>query len=270
VAAQSPVASPVKGDAPTGVLAEFQLRELPAPHAEVWFIRMTLEPDGSLPMGAQGGPMILHVESGELMLALDGPVVTVSGQPASEPGELVLATGESLFVPTSTGVAMTNPADAPASFLMLLMYAAETEGEGGQGMEEPTGLTQRGISVGTAEFMPMPATIAIERVVVEPGGTAATGGGMDGQMGPGWMGMDLGAVESGAATLLVERQAMDMLVWPGMLDTDMPQPERIALGGSVDLAAGDAYAMFNSTLTWTATGDEPLTILRVVITPEMD
>ena len=54
------------------------------------------------------------------------------------------------------------------------MYAAEREGEGEVPSDEPVGLTQQGLSVGTAEFPPAPATLIVERVVVAPAGTMTT------------------------------------------------------------------------------------------------
>jgi hypothetical protein len=45
------------------------------------------------------------------------------------------------------------------------------------------------------------------------------------------------------------------------------EPEAVPLTATVRLAQGDGYAAFNSTLWWTSTGGEPLTVLRAVVTP---
>ena len=55
------------------VLAEMRVDTLPTPHAEVWFIRFSLEPGGSLPLGKQLGPTILYVESGDLTVIAGAP-----------------------------------------------------------------------------------------------------------------------------------------------------------------------------------------------------
>ena len=49
----------------------------------------------------------------------------------------------------------------------------------------------------------------------------------------------------------------------------MAGPEQVPLTATVQLGQGDGYAAFNSTLSWTATGDDPLTVLRAVVTPRM-
>ena len=268
-AAQTPVEPPAGRERPVGVLAEFDIDMLPTPHAEIWFGWMRLEPDGSSPMGPQTGLMILFTGSGTVDLALDGPVVLAKGAPAEEPGEVTLATGESILIPPGTGVGLANSSDQPTTVLFLLMYSAITEGEGEGPMEEPVGMTQGGLSVGTAEFMDVPATIVIERVVVEPGGTMESGKRMDEGVGPGWMGMDLGAVENGSGDLLIERQTFDVLYWPQMLGNEMSEPNPVQLAATVSLETGDAYAVFNGHLSWMATGSDPLTITRAVITPDL-
>lgn len=259
-------ATPVSGDAPVGTLAEFNLRHLPTPHAEVWFIRLELEPGGKIPASPPMGPVILYVESGDLALTVDGPVMLPGADRAESPGEMTLAIGDSLQLTRETTAELRNDSEAPVTFLMFMTYAAEMEGEG-TGGGEPTGLSQMGISVGTAEFMDVPATVRIERVVFEPGTTVepelAAG---EGEM-PFYMGMDLGAVETGSAEVVLEYTGRENIFWPGMLDNQMAGPEIVAMTSTIQMEAGDAYAFHGSTLTWKVTGDEPLTILRVVIHP---
>lgn len=268
-AAQTPVEPSAGAERPVGVLAEFRIDALPTPHAEVWLGWMRLEPGGSVPMSAYGGPMILFSRTGGVQLELDGPVIRTNGQAPEEPGDLTLAAQESLLIPTDTGVGLSNAGDAPTTVLFLLMYAAETEGQGDQPMEEPVGMTQGAISAGTAEFLDVPATVVIERVVVEPGDTMESGVRMGEGAGPGWMGMDLGAVEGGSAELLIERETFDVLYWPQMMGNEMSEPNPIQLSGTVSLETDDAYAVFNGYLSWMATGSDPLVITRAVITPDL-
>lgn len=260
-------ATPVPADAPVGMLAEFNLRHLPTPHAEVWFLRMGLEPGGSLPMGTEVGPMILFVESGELSLEIDGPIMLPGADRAEEPDELTMTMGDSVFLTRETGVSMANAGDQRSTFLVLLMYPAMEEGEGDQPMEEPAGLSQMAISIGTAEFMDMPATVRIERVVMDPGESVGPAMSSSEMQMPGYIGMELGAVETGSAEVTLENTGMANLTWPGILENQVGEPERVPLKATVQLGTGDAYAFHGSTLTWTALGDEPLTILRVVIMP---
>lgn len=259
-------ATPVPGEAPVGTLAEFNLRHLPTPHAEVWFIRMELEPGGKIPASPAIGPVILYIESGELALTVDGPVMLPGADRAESPGEMNLATGDSLQLTRETTAELRNDSDAPVSFLMFMTYAAEMEGEGA-GEGEPTGLSQMGIAVGTAEFMDLPATVRIERVVFEPGTTVEPELAMGEEEMPFYIGMDLGAIETGSAEVELEYAGRESIFWPGMLDNQMGEPQFIPFTATLQMEAGDAYAFHGSTLTWTVTGNEPLTILRVVIHP---
>jgi hypothetical protein len=275
--AQGTPSTPVPGSAPIGVLAEFEIDELPTPHAEVWFIRMELEAGGTVPFDELIGPMVLFIESGQLAVTADGPI-TLGEEQATETNETttpaamneqVLEVGDSALIGDGVVMSGRNVTTEPVSFLVLLMFAAEREGEGGDSMEAPVGLRQQGVSVGLAEFYQAPATLTIERVVVEPGATMATELADSQGIGSGWMGMELGAVESGAAELLLESRSFHNLVWPAMLSGGNPQPEPVPLTATVELGQGDGYSAFNSTLSWRSTGAEDLIVLRVVIAPRM-
>ena len=271
-------ATPVPGEAPVGILAEFDIDELPTPHAEVWFIRMGLDPDGSVMMGKQAGPSILYVESGDLTMIADGAVTmgpgaaTPIGATSADAQESVLAAGTSALVEPGTGMGFRNDGDDDATFLVFLMFSAEMEGMDQQEYPEPVGLKQGGISIGTAEFMPMAAKVTIERVVIEPGDSVEPDIAASEMEMPVYLGMELGAVETGSAEVDLEYAGMSNIVWPGMLKGEMGGPggrNTVALTSTVQLETGDAYAFHGSTLTWRATGDEPLTVLRVVIMPEI-
>jgi hypothetical protein len=268
--AQGIPATPVPGDAPAGVLAEFPIGALPGPHAEAWFLRTELEPGGIAPTGKQIGPVVTYVESGELTLFTDQPVTVSAGaaatpgavtaSPAADAFQTVLRADDSVLVADGTTLTVTNTADEPATFLTVLLYAAEREGEAGEGGGEPVGLTQQGISIASAELPDGPGTLTMERVVVEPGGTLEndTGHGM------GINGLELGAIEQGSVEATFEMGASWR--WPGML-TAFPEPQPIDPGATVELVTGDGYWTYDGSSTWVVTGDEPLVLLRVVIMP---
>jgi hypothetical protein len=260
-------ATPVPGDAPTGILAEFNFRHLASPHAEAWFVRIGLEPGGSMPLQNEHGQIILYVESGELEMDIEGPVVLPGADRGQDLGEHTMLPGDSLQMTPVASAILTNEGANPVTFLAFIMYPAETEGEGEESMAEPIGMSQMAISIGSAEFDARPATVRIERVVLESGATADTPMGPTEIEMPGYMGMELGAVETGAADVEVTAASMAHLAWPGMMMDPMVQPELVPLTANVHLEPGDAYAFHGSVQTWTSTGDEPLTVLRVVIVP---
>ncbi len=263
-------ATPVPGEAPVGVLAEFAVPELPTPHAEVWFLRMQLEPGGSVETGVQAGPSMVYVEWGVVTVTADGPVMPgVAGATPVAAGDHELVAGASAMVEDGTTLSFSNNGAAPASFLMLVMYPAEMESADQAEYPEPVGLTQGGVSIGTAEFMPIPATVTIERVVLQPGDITEPEMSASDMPFPGYLGMELGAIETGQADVMVEYASMANLTWDGMLRGDMSRPQMVPFSRNVELGTGDAYAFGGSTMTWTNSGDEPLTILRVVILPEM-
>jgi hypothetical protein len=269
--AQGLPATPVPGSAPTGVLAEFPIDALPTPHAEVWFLRMGLEPGGSLPAGKLIGPVVAHVESGELTVVTDRPVtVSTAGEtaspgaaaasPAAEGVETVLRPGESVLVDDGATLTASNNGDEPTTFLIVLMYAAEREEGSGEGGGEPIGLTQQGISVATAEFPAGPGTLTMERVIVEPGDTLES----DSGRGLGIGGVDLGAVEQGSAGVTFEMGSS--WLWPDILN-EFQDRQPIDPGATIELTAGDGYSTYDGSSTWTVTGDEPLVLIRVVVVP---
>lgn len=263
-------ATPVPGTAPVGVLAEFDIDELPAPHTEVWFLRMGLEPSGSIPEGSNAGPAIIFVESGKLAISSDEPLVlgeTVTADSSAD--ELTLVAGNSVLIPAGVSTKTFNTSNQPTTFLMLLMYSGMDEGQGDTNSDEPVGLSTTGVSIGLAEFGPSPATITMERVIVEQGDSLISPTSQMEGMGPGWMGMDLGQIETGSAYLEVSHQSFNTLIWPPAAEDQMNGPEQIELTTNLRVETGDGYSVFNSSLIWTASGDGPLTILRVVVTPAM-
>ena len=275
VSAQGTAATPETGLGLAGVLAEFEVDELADPHAEVWFIRGTLEPDGRLPLGVQNGQTVLYVESGTL--TVEAEVFVVEGHAHDPEGTAIVAAkwttevevGRSLMVTRDTEATLSNTSDESTTFLMLFIYSAMDEDQSGSQTDEPVGLTQVGLSIGTAEFGPAPGTIVLERVVVEPGASMQNVTLPPPQEGadPGWMGIDLGIIETGSADIGMEQKSFHTITWPPMLPDEFAQPEQVTLTGSAQLETGESYAVYGSVLTLTNTGDEPLTILRVIVTP---
>lgn len=263
-------ATPVPGKAPVGVLAQYDIPELPSPHTEVWFIRLELEAAGSVAMGKQAGPAIVYVESGDVTLDANG-----AGNPGANTAtpvaasSTVLATGSSTLIEPGTDIGFRNQGDSPTSFLMLLMFAAEMEGIYQEPQPEPIGLRQGGVAIGTAEFAPFPAHVMIERIVLNHGETITPELRARDREFPGYQGMELGAIETGSADLILDFASPANLTWPGMLRGEMTGPVMVPLSTSLQIGTGDAYAFYGSTLTWTAADGEPLTILRVIILPEV-
>lgn len=258
-------ATPVASELPIGVLAQFTLDQLPQPHAEVWFQRVELEPDGIFSPGNLVGPAVVYVESGEVSLSADGDVQAgyAAASPSAVPASTgtTLRTGDSALVPSGSSMALENGAGDPARVLMLLMYSALDEGQDGGEASEPAGASEQLISAGLAEFPSTPGTVMLERVVVEPGATMSSST---------MMGIELGAVEQGSAQVTVESTFPLIWSWPGILDAGterLAERSPVNLTGTMDLAAGDGYAAYSGTLDWQATGDASVTVLRVVVTP---
>lgn len=268
MAAQDIVATPDPSTAPIGVLAEFDIEELPAPHTEVWFLRFQLEPGGLIPDGSNPGPAVLFVEVGTLEIISDGSVVP-SDTTVDSTEELTLEPGDSVLVPRDVSIEARNAGDEPTRFLMLVMFSGMDEGQGEQTSEDPVGMTSTGVAVGVAEFQPVPASVTMERVVVEPGDSMQNISMPAGEMGPGWMGIDVGTIETGTADVLFERTSFENMIWPPFAPDQFSEPMQLEFTATGTMEQGDGYSAFGSVLTFTNTGDEPLTILRVIVGPRM-
>ncbi len=260
-------ATPVPGTAPLGVLATFSLPELPTPHAEVWFLRMGLEPGGSLPADMQIGPTVVYVESGELTLGTDRPITTPAtpGAAAASPSameiETIVRTGDSVLIGDGTRLSARNTTNEPATFLAVFMFSGTREGEEEESGLEPVGLSQRGISVAAAELPTGPGTITMERVQVAPGETMES----DSGHGLGIDGLELGAIEQGTAETTF--QTGSSWLWPQML-VEFHDRQPIDPGATIDVVAADGYSIFDGSATWAVTSTDPMIVLRVVIMPQ--
>jgi hypothetical protein len=256
--------------APDGVLAQATVASLPSPDAEVWFLRVTLEPGGSLPADEQIGPTLFVVESGTVTVGSDPPPILVqqgAGPAAMPVTESALAARDFAAVEGGTSLTLRNEGTEAASLLALFVIDPRLEGTGEEGsMEEPVGMTMTGIAVGHGAFPEGGGTLTIERVTIQPGDESAASL---------QAGAEVGAVEQG--TLLLNVSAGAGFVWPGMMalatgadgEGEEAAPQRIEVQeqGEFTLTANDGYALSNATATWEVTGDAPVTILRATVVP---
>ena len=264
-------ATPVPHSGPIGVLAEVTIPELPTPHAEVWFLRWVLAPAGSMPAEMQIGPTVIYVEQGSLTLITDRVVsVAASGEmasptaaqssPAATEFETTLRPRDSVLITDGTTLAARNDSDEPVTFLALLMFSAVRETTAGTIAAEPVGLSQQGISAAPAEFPGRPGTVTMERILLDSGGTLES----DSGNGMGVGGLDLGAIEGGSADATFS--VGSSWLWPNILEEfDDRQP--IDPGATLQLTAGDGYSTYDGLSSWTVTSEDPLVLLRVLITP---
>jgi len=251
---------------PQGVLAEFQIAELPTPHAEVWLVRMRLDPGGSLPEAAQVGPVITYVETGQLVIETDvtveiNAVETARQDVTATPDSAhrtVLESGSSASIPANARMSVRNDGDSPVTFLMVMMYAAEREAGLMEQGGEPVGLTQSLLSVGTVEFPPIPGNVTIERVTFAPDKPVVS---------QNMAGIELGVVERGHAQVTFADVRPNTLIWPGIMNA-YPEQEPLMMTGATTLEAGDGYSTASSIATWIVPG-EPVEVLRVIAGPPL-
>lgn len=263
----------VAEDLPVGILGQVQVDALPSPHAEVWFLRFTLEPGGSLPLDVQIGPTVIVVETGELTLVTDQPVEIDGAVPMATPAagdgtyETIASAGQVAYVREDTALATRNDGDASVSMLALLTFSPERETEAMNQQAsgtptEPVGFTQMPIGLTAAEFPAGSGSILIERVVLDPNEAARTDV-------PG--GAIAGGVERGSVTVNVD--SGNGFLWPEMMEPLGPEggdqpPERIDLmgGGTGELTANDGFGFWDAGIDWEA-GDDGATILQVRVEP---
>jgi quercetin dioxygenase-like cupin family protein len=261
-----------------GVLVTIDVPELPGPPepgVEVWFVRFLLDPGASVPSSADLGVSLAYVEEGDLtftvegtaeILRADGQVEALQANP-DVPVEVVLGPGDTLRTGTGTRTGVRNDGSVSASVLDLLVFSPLEEVEAAEGeeaevpLEELSGVTPQGLSVGFATLPEGPGRFTIERIVIEPGEAVAPY-----QI----SGADVGVVEQGTLRLGVD--AGQVWVWPKMLDRTeadgMPSPEPIEPETERTLQAGDAYVLSTGARgTWQIEGSEPVIILRGVVEP---
>lgn len=251
-----------------GVLAEFDFNQVPSRHAEVWFMRISLRPEGTFPMWWKSAIMLFYVEEGSLAIEAGGPVMR-SGSRTSGPQQLTLSSEDSMLAPADVLVEMSNPTEEQATFLMVLMIFTTGDDETQRQVDDPSGYTLTRLSYGTAEFQLGPATITIDRVVVPPGESHESPSSYRTDLGYGWMGLDAGAVETGIGRAeILHRSEQGTMMRPDQSGISLNNPP-VKFETALTFPAGWGYFFYNAEIAWASTGDQPLTILRVIVNPQI-
>lgn len=264
-------AQPTPGvDRSTDMMVSATVDHLPQDIAEVWLVRMVIQPGARFPMIQQPGPTLLAVESGNVTITTDSPVIRVSdthslpSSPAvSGAGDTSLTVGEGVSSPVGAKLEVRNDGEQVAEVLMLAVFAA------GQGMQlvtedipspEPRGWSVGPVAIGVATFANARGILIIERDVVPPNASAYSST---------FNGIEIGVVEQGSAR--VTYQSGTGLHVPGVRATPggsaNAEPVQIPEGVMADLAAGDGYTARGASLTWRAGTEEPLVVLRAQVVP---
>ncbi len=125
------------GDLPTLVepLARTALETAPPAPYRLGLVRLTLEPSAALTELSAGGPVVLLVESGILVVHVDQASRVQGAGQAGDPGhdeisaagDIVLSPGERIAIGANTGYALRNTGNEAAVFLS----AAALAGDGG-------------------------------------------------------------------------------------------------------------------------------------------
>jgi quercetin dioxygenase-like cupin family protein len=261
-----------------GVLVRIDVPELPGPtdpDVEVWLVRFLLDPGASVPPSTDLWVSLAFVEQGELTFTVEGPgeVIRFGGQTEAlqanddVPVDVVLGPGDTLRAGTGTRTGVRNDGAARASVLDFLVFSPIEEDEVAEveedevPVEQLSGVTPQGLSVGLATLPQGPGRFTIERVTIEPGDAIAPY-----QI----SGAEVGVVEQGTLRLSVD--SGQVWVWPNMLhrtDADgMPSPETIESESRRTLQPGDGYVLSTAASeTWQVEGTEPVVILRGVVEP---
>lgn len=246
------------------LLVALTLEAIPGKRLNTFFARYTFDAGGEAPAFARVGTALIMVESGAISLTSDDPV---SLYRASEPGQpsqtevpaagIILEPGDGALVPNGSRMGLRNDGGEPATLLMLVAYAPYLEFSYVHPTELPgmTGITRRVIGFGAGAFEEAPAVMIIGREVVQPSGSAFSST---------FGGIEIGAIESGSA--MVSFRAGPNWMTPGVLDRAdvpiLPGETEVHAGDLVELGSSDGYVSTGSAITWRATGDRPLVILR--------
>jgi hypothetical protein len=240
--------------------------QLPAPDAEVWFLRAILDPGGTLPPDQQIGPTLIAVESGTVALSAERSAMVIragaKATPTAEqstPGiDLLLGPGDAALVADGTTIGARNDGTVPAVMLTLLVFSPQREVLAGEGTAttEPVGVTLQPLAVGRARFPAGPGTLVIERVEVAPGASTSTGVPE---------GAEVGTIEQGAVR--IDLASGEMWVTPPVTGGRLVE---VKPGASAVIAAGDGYGLSAAVASWSAEGGGPATILRARVVPNAE
>jgi hypothetical protein len=243
-----------------GVLGNATVDQLPAPDAEVWFLRFGFAPGGFLPPDRQIGPTLIVVESGMVTLTADRPVTVIypndNATPAAEQpipaSELFLKPGDVALVVDGTTIGVRNDGGEPANALALLLFSPQREGESTTSAQ-PVGVTQQLLGVAAARFPAGPGTLTIERVEVAPS-TSESVGEADGA--------EVGAVEQGTVKIDLASGRM----WIAR-SASRGGVEEVRPGTAAAIAAGDGYGLARAVATWSAEAGRSAVVLRARVVP---
>ena len=179
----SPVASPAATPASGASLTTLMERTLPLPAAPltVRLLRITLEPEASVPLHTHPGPELDYVESGTLTVEVDGDaqIVRANGEEIDAPPDeaATLETGDWITFPPGTGMALRNTSDQPVELLSAVLQPVGPDVA--SGIEyvdgEPTaddfaGVTPTVLGDGLLETAPEgDATVSVQQVEIPAG-----------------------------------------------------------------------------------------------------
>jgi quercetin dioxygenase-like cupin family protein len=107
-------------------LAEVQVAALPPAPAFLGLARFSFPPGAATPSGADPGSVLVVVEAGEFVAALDGPAAISRGSvatPVAAPGaEVPLQPGDAVFVPAGTSSTFRNAGQSDASLIAVMIF----------------------------------------------------------------------------------------------------------------------------------------------------
>lgn len=252
----------------SGMLAAVRLERLAAKRIDTFFARYRFEAGGHTPAFERVGTALMAAESGTITLVSDDPVALrpagdiPAGTAAVPAEEIVLTTGDAVLVPNEARMSLRNDTGEPASLLALIVYGPYHEFSYTHPTELPgmTGVTRQVIGFSAGAFEEVPAILVIERDVVRPRGSAYSST---------YRGMEIGAIDSGSARATF-RSGTGWMTPNALRRTDLPVlpgDTQIPAGDIVQLDASDGYVSLDGSITWRATGEQPLVILRGQLIP---
>jgi hypothetical protein len=263
-----PVAAQDVDEAATGLLAQASLDSPLEGEQGIWFGRLTLGADGTIPDLPASGPVLIHVESGLVTVSSEthlqgliageriadvqpqNPYFNCSCQQNAYgwTGSLTLAAGQSTLVPAGSPFGMTNHGQTDARALVLAFLPAGRLAAGIDG----SGVTGETLAIAEGFAGSDPLVLGIERV----SGTEGHGGG------PG--SVELGTVETGSPDVALS--AGTAVQWGPTTSRDAASATAIEEGVATTLDTGAAYAVIDGGLMWSA-GGEGATIIRATVAP---
>lgn len=245
------------------------LPQLPGKRVNAHFARHVFAPNAEAPLTGRVGSALVMVESGTLTLKSDGAVAlrrVGEAGPVSQaevPAEGVpLGTGDAALVPHGQGMGLANASGEPSILLMLVAHAPYHEFSYVHPtiLPEASGVTTSVIGFGTGAFAEVPAIMLLERDVFRPGGSGYS---------TTFKGVEIGGVASGSARATF--QSGSGWTTPGAMDRTkppvLPGDVQVEAGTIVDLADSDGYVCLDGAITWRATGDGELVVLRAQLIP---